>query len=239
MIALIYAAGSSLRIKKSINIEHKSLLKVKKKRLIEHQLTWIQKAGVKKIIIIVNKNHEKLISLLKNFNSKIPIKLIYNNDTKSQNMKSFYLAKKDIAKKDVIFTTSDLYCDLKNIKKFLNSKKSNKILVDINKKNYTGDEVLVQFSEKNLIKRCSKKIEHFDGMAIGVYKFSAYFINKMLEYAENNNEKGYFDKSLYYAIDNSIYNTDSIFPIKTVNNLWYDIDTFKEYILLKKQYDEK
>ena len=57
MIALIYAAGSSLRIKKSINIEHKSLLKVKKKRLIEHQLNWIQKSDVKKIIVIVKTIH--------------------------------------------------------------------------------------------------------------------------------------------------------------------------------------
>ena len=36
MIALIYAAGSSLRIKKTINIEHKSLLVIKKKKLIEN-----------------------------------------------------------------------------------------------------------------------------------------------------------------------------------------------------------
>jgi len=239
VIALIYAAGSSLRIKKSINIEHKSLLKVKKKRLIEHQLNWIQKSDVKKIIVIVNKNHKQLISLLKIYPSKIPIKLMYNNDTKSQNMKSFYLAKKEIAKKDVIFTTSDLYCDLKNIQAFLNSTESNKILVDKNKKNYTGDEVLVQIDHNNKVKRCSKKLEKFDGMAIGVYKFSAYFIDKMLDYADKNNKEGCFDKSLYYAIDHSINSKDTIFPIKTVNDLWYDIDTFKEYILLKKQYDQK
>ena len=49
MIALIYAAGSSLRIKKSINIEHKSLLIVKNKKLIEHQLYWIEKSNAKKI----------------------------------------------------------------------------------------------------------------------------------------------------------------------------------------------
>ena len=33
-------------------------------------------------------------------------------------------------------------------------------------------------------------------------------------------------------------NENSIFPIKTVNGLWYDIDTFKEYVLLKKQYEK-
>ena len=162
MIALIYAAGSSLRIKKSINIEHKSLLIVKNKKLIEHQLHWIEKSNAKKIIIIVNKDHTQLIALLKKYKSKIPIKLIYNNDTKSQNMKSFFLAKNEIANNDVIFTTSDLFCDNRNIAKFLNSKKPNKILIDINKKNYTGDEVLVEFNNKNLITRCSKKLEKFD-----------------------------------------------------------------------------
>ncbi len=238
MIALIYAAGSSLRIKKSINIEHKSLLRVKNKKLIEHQLYWIEKSNAKKIIIIVNKDHKQLISLLKKYKSKIPIKLIYNNDTKSQNMKSFFLAKKEIANQDVIFTTSDLFCDNDNIAKFLKSKKPNKILIDINKKNYTGDEVLVKFNNKNLITRCSKKLEKFDGMAIGVYKFNSFFINKMLDYAKNNNNDGHFNKSLYYAIDHSISSEDSIFPIKTVNGLWYDIDTFKEYVLLKKQYEK-
>ena len=59
MIALIYAAGSSLRIKKTINIEHKSLLVIKKKKLIERQLDWIQKEHVEKIIIIKNKNHKQ------------------------------------------------------------------------------------------------------------------------------------------------------------------------------------
>ena len=239
MIALIYAAGSSLRIKKTINIEHKSLLTVKNKKLIEHQLNWIKKSNVKKIIIIVNKDHKQLISLLKKYESKIPIQLIYNNDTKSQNMKSFFLAKKEIANQDVIFTTSDLFCDNENITKFLKSKESNKILIDINKKNYTGDEVLVEFNNKKLIVRCSKKLEKFDGMAIGVYKFNSYFINKMLDYAQNNNNDGHFNKSLYYAIDNSIDKQDRIFPIKTVNSLWYDIDTFKEYVLLKKQYDKE
>ena len=75
-------------------------------------------------------------------------------------------------------------------------------------------------------------------MAIGVYKFSPFFINKMLEYAEKNNNDGYFNKSLYYAIDHSISKKDSIYPVKTINGLWYDIDTFKEYVLLKKQYEK-
>ena len=55
MIALIYAAGTSLRIKKTINIEHKSLLTVKNKKLIEHQLTWIKKSNAKKIIIKISR----------------------------------------------------------------------------------------------------------------------------------------------------------------------------------------
>ena len=53
MIALIYAAGSSLRIKKTINIEHKSLLEVKNKKLIEHQLSWIEKSNVKKKLLLL------------------------------------------------------------------------------------------------------------------------------------------------------------------------------------------
>ena len=68
-------------------------------------------------------------------------------------MKSFFLAKKEIANQDVIFTT-DLFCDNENITKFLKSKESNKILIDINKK--TIDEVLVELNNKKLIVRCSK-----------------------------------------------------------------------------------
>ena len=59
MIALIYAAGSSIRIKKTIKIEHKSLLIIKKKKLIEHQLNWIKKTKVNKIVIVVNSKHQK------------------------------------------------------------------------------------------------------------------------------------------------------------------------------------
>ena len=237
MIALIYAAGSSLRIKKTINIEHKSLLVIKKKKLIERQLDWIQNAHVEKIIIVVNKNHKQLIKFVSNYQSKKPIKIMYNNDTKSKNMKSFYTARKEIFNKHVIFTTSDLFCEIKNIKKFLKSKSNNKILIDFKKQNYTGDEVLVKIN-KNLITRCSKKISNFDGLAVGIYKFSPEFINKMISYSKNNSKKGFFKKSLYYAIDESIDNKDKIKPISTTNDLWYDIDTYKEYIMLKKKYEK-
>ena len=89
MIALIYAAGSSIRIKKPIKIEHKSLLIIKKKKLIEHQLNWIKKTKVNKIVIVVNSKHQKLIKFISNYKSNIPLKIIYNNDEKSKNMKSF------------------------------------------------------------------------------------------------------------------------------------------------------
>ena len=237
MISLIYAAGSSLRIKKTINIEHKSLLIIKKKKLIEHQLNWIQNTKSKKIVIVVNKKHKKLINFISSYKSKIPIKLVYNNDTKSKNMKSFYLAKNEIKNQNVIFTTSDLFCDFKNIEFFLKSKKQNKVLIDFKKQNYTGDEVLVNI-ENNFINRCSKKLNNFDGLAVGVYKFSPKFINKMILYAKNNNDNGYFNKSLYFAIDESISKTDKIYPISTINDLWYDIDTYKEYIMLKKKYEK-
>ncbi len=239
MIALIYAAGSSLRIKKSINIEHKSLLKIKKKKLIQHQLEWINNANVKKIVVVVNKRHKKLVNFLLNYKSKIPIKILYNNDTESKNMKSFYVSKEEILNNDVIFTTSDLYCSKENINKFLQSNKKNKILIDNNIKNYTGDEVLVKISKYGFVNRCSKKLSQFDGLAIGIYKFSANFINKMLSYCERFNKNGKFNKSLYFAIDETINVDDKISPIKTINDEWYDIDTYKEYILVKKKYEKK
>tara|TARA_B100001123_G_scaffold371062_1_gene433972 strand:+ start:732 stop:1448 length:717 start_codon:yes stop_codon:yes gene_type:complete len=237
MIALIYAAGSSIRIKKTIKIEHKSLLIIKKKKLIEHQLNWIKKTKVNKIVIVVNSKHQKLIKFISNYKSNIPLKIIYNNDEKSKNMKSFYLARKEIRNKSVIFTTSDLFCDKKNISKFLKSKAKNKILVDTNLKNYSGDEVLVKINENSIVSSCSKKINNFDGLAVGIYQFSSEFINKMINYCRTNNNDGYFDESLYYAIDNSIGEYQNIFPIQTVNDLWYDIDTYKEYILAKKKYE--
>ena len=41
-------------------------------------------------------------------------------------------------------------------------------------------------------------------------------------------------KSTYYAIDESIDNKDKNKAISTTNDLWYDIDAYKEYIMLKK-----
>ena len=134
-------------------------------------------------------------------------------------------------------TTSDLFCEIKNIKKFLKSKSINKILIDFKKQNYTGDEVLVKIN-KNLITRCSKKISNFDGLAVGIYKFAPEFINKMINYSKINSKNGFFKKSLYYAIDESIDNKDKIKAISTTNDLWYDIDTYKEYIMLKKKYEK-
>ena len=75
-------------------------------------------------------------------------------------------------------------------------------------------------------------------MAVGIYKFAPEFINKMISYSKINSKNGFFKKSLYYAIDESIDNKDKIKPISTTNDLWYDIDTYKEYIMLKKKYEK-
>jgi len=234
MVYLIYAAGSCSRLKFHYEIEHKCLLEINGLSLIEHQLNWINLCEPKKIIIVVNSVHVKLINKLKLLQKKMPIKLIYNDDTISKNMKSFYLAKNEIQDDDVVFTTSDLYCDFKNIENFIHSDSKNKVLLDLDKSNYSGDEVLVQIN-RGSITRCSKKLEYFDGLAIGVYKFENNFINEMLNYCEHINDNGIFHQSLYYAIDATISKDFKIDPISTINNLWFDIDTYEEFIEAKKQ----
>ena len=238
MIYLIYAAGNSLRIKENHKIEHKALLEINGLSLIEHQLSWINATDPKQIIIVVNSNHVNFISKLKDLQFKMPIKLIFNDDIVSKNMKSFYLAKDYIKNQNVTFTTSDLFCDADNIENFLNSNSTNKILIDIDKSNYTGDEVLVEI-QNNIVTRCSKKISNFEGMAIGIYSFDKKFINKMLDYCEKVNNSGIFDQSLYYAIDNSISLDCKILPISTMNKLWFDIDTYEEFVNAKSKLNDK
>ena len=242
-IFLIYAAGDSSRIKKDFKIEHKGLLQINNKTLIDHQLDWINNYNPKKIIIVANHNHTEFLKNIDLRKKNLPIKLIYNDDIKSKNMKSFYLAKNEIINNDIVFTTSDLYCDIENINTFMEDKFPNKILTDFNTNNFSGDEVLISES-KNIVTRCSKKIDKFNGIAIGVYKFNKEFISKMIDYCNNNNSNGYFDKSLYHAIDNVIIDNFKTKPIEVKNPIWFDIDTFDEYvnakkILLKNEYKKE
>ena len=122
MVYLIYAAGISLRIKSNPEIEHKGLLEINGLSLIEHQLSWINSTDPKKIVIVVNSTHKKFIDKIKSLQNKMPIKLVYNDDVFSKNMKSFYLARNEIINNDVVFTTSDLFCDFKNLENFIKSK---------------------------------------------------------------------------------------------------------------------
>ena len=57
----------------------------------------------------------------------------------------------------------------------------------------------------------------------------------MLNYCEHINDNGIFHQSLYYAIDATISKDFKIDPISTINNLWFDIDTYDEFLEAKKQ----
>jgi len=228
MRVIIYAAGISRRLNSIVGNGLKGLLELNGKRIIEYQLDWIVRQPISEIIIVLGLEHELYREILGNSYKGMPVIYVYNPDYKDKgNMLSLWCAR-EYCDTDILFTTSDLICNYKDIDKFNNSEAENKILID--KKSielfHDSDPVKVQI-EQGLIANIQKnndKLATVDGVAIGLYKFSSQGIKSILSSIEDKIKHGNDDLSLYYAIDN-VLDECNVKPIFADKCKWVDIDT--------------
>jgi len=228
MIVIVYAAGISSRLSSIAKNGLKGLIKINGKRIIEYQLEWIAKLPIKKIVIVLGLEHKEYIDFLGDSFMGKEISYVINPDYKHKgNMLSLWHARK-YCNDDVIFTTSDLLCNRKDIDEFIQSDYRNKILIDRDSVNLfiDSDPVKVHIENKRIIKirKKTNEIDRVDGISVGIYKFSKTAIMKMISSIDKKIIDDNDDLSLYYAIDD-ILDDEIVKPVYTVNSEWFDIDT--------------
>ncbi len=117
MIGIILAAGKGSRLGKITKNNHKALLSIKGKALIEYQIDAFFRAGINKIYIITGYN----CYLFDSYKDKV--NLLYNSNWKNSNMLiSIMTAKHLLIESPAIISYSDIFYESFAFKSLLNQK---------------------------------------------------------------------------------------------------------------------
>ena len=209
MQALILAAGLGKRLAKYTKNNTKCMVEVAGKKLIDHAVASIKKAGIKKLVIVTGYKADNLKKyVLDNYQGQLELVFIENKDyAKTNNIYSFYLAKDELEKDDTILLESDLIFDINLLKEIKESEDTN--VVAVAKYESWMDGTCVTLNEDGTIRKFVEK-QYMDPAkldfyykTVNVYKFSKEFVSKtyipFLEaYMKIQGLGAYYETSLKY-----------------------------------------
>lgn len=233
--ALILAAGSGKRISEKFNYP-KCLIKINTKSIIESQIESYIHANIKNIFIVTGYQSNKIIKAISKYKKKANIKLIHNKIYyKTNNMYSAFLASKYLKNKKFILSNGDVVIDKKIVKKLVNGKNDNEIMVDTN---FFDDESMkVLFDSKKKIKKISKNITNSNRVytSIDFYKFSEKASDSLFNIISTFLKKNGQNHWTEVAIQKLFFKFN-FYPNKVLNNRWFEIDTYEDFIFASNKF---
>ena len=233
MKALILAAGVGKRLKANVP---KILLKVGNKSLLERHYENLLNLGIKNIGIVIGYKSNQLTNFIKKIDIKKNIKIFRNSRYKLGSIVSLVCAGKFFyTKGDLIFMDGDVFYDKKVLKKLINSKKKNCLLID--RKFEKGEEPVKVCIKNNKIFDFGKIVNQdfdFQGESVGFFKFSNKSSIKLLEAAKvimKSNKNAMYEDVIQQIIKKKKVHID----FENITSLpWVEIDFKKDLILAKK-----
>ena len=219
--AVILAAGES----KEFEIPN-GFIEVDNKTIIERSINIILELGIKKIYIVVGYKKEYYKNLAKKYNEII----IIENDNYNRNS-SYYSLRllKEYLTDNFLLLDSDVIYEKKALKKLLDSKEENLIL--ISSETGSKDECYVEMESDNVIKMSKDKSElkKIDGEMLGISKLSFDYFKKIIDLKVENP---------YYSYEYSIADIaiEKKLKILKINELvWGEIDNQEQYNKVLKE----
>ena len=233
---LILAAGSGTRISNKISVP-KCLIEINKKTILRYQLESFQHAGIKDIYIITGFQENKIKNFLKKSKFNLNIRLIKNKIfNTTNNMYSTSLAKNFLFNKDFILCNGDVVIEKKIIKKLINGKNKNEILVD--KHFYDDESMKIKTNSSKHIIDISKKIyDEKSSTSIDFYKFSKPASIKLFKTIDNH-IKLFGKKDWTEVAIKKIFKRQIFFPNYIDDLKWCEIDTFKDLLYAENKFKE-
>ena len=233
MKALILAAGVGKRLKANVP---KILLKVGNKSLLERHYENLLNLGIKNIGIVIGYKSNQLTNFIKKIDIKKNIKIFRNSRYKLGSIVSLVCADKFFhTKGDLIFMDGDVFYDKKVLKKLINSKKKNCLLID--RQFEKGEEPVKVCIKNNKIFDFGKIVNQdfdFQGESVGFFKFSNKSSIKLLEAAKvimKSNKNAMYEDVIQQIIKKKKVHID----FENITSLpWVEIDFKKDLILAKK-----
>lgn len=225
---IILAAGSGSRISDQFN-QPKCLIKINQKTILDYQIEAFIFAGLKEIIIVTGYKSKKITHHIKKFRSKIKIKLILNKQYYStNNMYSAQLALNKLRYNGVILCNGDVVVEKGAIKKLLNNKNPDLIMVDQNRQDEESMKVKLN---RNYVVDIDKKFKNSKSnlTSTDFYKFSPETViilkNQINQHIKKMGKKDWTEVALKKIFKKTKFLTCSVDNIK-----WYEIDNYKDYV---------
>ena len=233
MKALILAAGIGKRL--NFNLP-KILLKIGKKTLLERHYENLLNFGIKEIGLVIGYKSNYLVNFINKIDKDKKIKIFKNLKYKEGSIVSLVCAKSFFQKKgDLILMDGDVLYDKKILKKLIDTKKKDTLLID--KHFESGEEPVKVCIKNNKIYDFGKNVDNnfdFQGESVGFFKFSKKTSIKLLN--ESKKIKAKNKKAMYEdAIQKLIKEKKFLMEYEHINNLpWIEIDFKKDLDLAKK-----
>ena len=235
MQAIILAAGMGKRLKALTKNNTKCMIRVNDVSLIDRMLHQIDAKKLKRIIIVVGYEGQKLIDYINTLDIKTPIKYIENPIyDKTNNIYSLSLAKKELCEDDTLLFESDLIFEDSVIDELLNDPRETLALVD--KYQSWMDGTCVKIHDDSTIKAFIPgkhfKYEEINNYykTVNIYKFSKHFSqNKYVPflnaYVKALGENEYYEQVLRVI---TMLDDAEIKAKKLSGQLWYEIDDIQD-----------
>ena len=250
MQAIILAAGMGKRLKELTNNNTKCMVKVNGVTMIDRMLHQIEKTKVKKIVIVVGYEGEKLKNYISTLDIKVPIEYVDNPIyDKTNNIYSLALAKDYLCEDDTLLFESDIIFEDAVIEELLNDPRETLALVD--KYESWMDGTCVKLSEDDTIEAFipGKKFDFENTKdyykTVNIYKFSKSFsINKYVPFLEAYQKalglNEYYEQVLRVI---TMLDDPEIKGKRLSGQLWYEIDDIQDLNIAESMFavngDEK
>lgn len=241
MRVIILAAGRGSRLKNLTEKKPKSLIKINKKTILQHQLDIYKKCGIKKIAIVTGYKKNLFNNLkVKKFNNKI-----WN---RTNMVYSLIKAKNWLENYDCIVSYSDILIGEKTIQDLIKAKHKFTLPYNLNwKKNWKlrysrplSDLETFRINKKQDIidiGNKAKTLKEIQGQFMGLIKFTPYAWNRINFFLSTQNEKKenmQMTQLVQKLIKKKILKVKGI-PIK---DQWFEVDNFSDYLVAKKYHKE-
>ena len=219
---IIPAAGSARRLKPLTDFLPKSLLKIKNKSIIEHQLDNLPIEYIKRIIVILGFNGDKIKDHIKSLDLNYPVKYYYNENYANTNCAYSLIRAKEEMLEGFIIMNCDLLYKKDNILKLLNSDYLNAVNIRKNDKYKTDLQDI--FIDNDKIIKWSLDIIDANAEVMGPLKVCADAAEKVIDYFESlsENEK---EKMHCFSLFSKLVDIIDYHPVYVDDRTWIEIDT--------------
>lgn len=180
MKAILLAAGIGKRLKPITDDTPKSLIRVGEKSLLERMLDSLIKMGITDIYIVIGHLAEKIKETIGVNYSAVAINYVLNLNYKMGSVLSVLVAQ-ECFDDDILLMDSDVIFEGAVLKRLIESKNKNCLLMDKNYKD-SGEEMKVAALNKKVVQIARRITERYDeiGEGIGFLKLSKRYSKELL-----------------------------------------------------------